>query len=307
MGRRRISRAAALLLLGTAAGLATCHLVPASGGSLAEHLAIQSLGLEIVLAAIALAVASLSRMPLGDRLGLGPSRVPAHLLLVLVVGAVAVSHGLDGVLELTGLREQSSLASFDFTLAGAQGRALVLALVGIGLAPGVAEELLCRGLVQRGLDARLRPAASVPLAAAFFGALHLDPVHAVFAAVLGLYLGVAAWLAGSIRAAIACHTVNNLLAVAVAARWPYLDVASPASTALGFALAAGCLWWVDRRAAAARLQGSRGGGAAPGVDPALQPAPRPADRLRGPVPGAADSNPPRRGGSGHPTAGVHTP
>jgi membrane protease YdiL (CAAX protease family) len=307
MDRRRNSRAAALLLLGAASGLATCRLTPRSEGSLAERLAIESLGLEIFLAAIALAAASLSRTPLRTRLGLGPGRLPGRWLAVLVVGAVSVSHGLDGVLELTGLREQSSLASFDFTLAGAQGRVLLLALVGIGVAPGIAEELLCRGLVQRGLEARLRPLVSVPLASAFFGALHLDPVHAVFAAVLGLYLGVAAWLAGSIRAAIACHAVNNLLAVAVAARWPQLDVAHPASTALGFALAAGCLWLVDRRAAAAGLQGSRGGGSAPPSDPALQPAPRPADRLRGPLPAAASTHRARRGGPGRPTAGVHTP
>ncbi len=263
MDRRRGVRALGLLLIGSLCGFATCHLAPPTGGSLAEQLAIHSLGLEIFLAAAALAGASLSRLPLRRRLGLGPSRIPAHQLAALVVGTIAVSHGLDGVIELLDLRAKSSLASFEFTLAGARGAALALALVGIGLAPAVAEELLCRGLVQRGLEARLPPVVAIPLASAFFGALHVDPVHAVFASLLGLYLGLAAYLAGSIRAAIACHAVNNLLAVAIAALWPGLEIADPVSTCAGFLLAAACLWWVDRLGAAARLERSRGGGAAP--------------------------------------------
>lgn len=264
MDRRRGARALGILLVGAGAGFATCHAGPPSGGSLAEHLAIDSLGLEIFLAGAAIAGASLSHIPLRRRLGLGRSRLSAQRLALLVVGAVAVSHGLDGVIELLDLREKSSLASFDFTLAGARGGALVLALVGIGIAPAIAEELLCRGLVQRGLAARFPPFVAVPLASAFFGALHVDPVHGIFASLLGLYLGLAAFLAGSTRAAIACHAVNNLLAVAVAAQWPQLELADPISTTGGFVLASACLWIVGRHTpAAAPLQGSRASASAP--------------------------------------------
>jgi len=264
MNRRRGVRALGILLLGAISGAVTCRATPPSGGSLAEHLAIDSLGLEIFLASTALAGASLSRAPLRRRLGLGRSRLSAPRLAILVVGTVAVSHGLDGVIELLDLREKSSLASFDFTLAGVRGGALVLALVGIGIAPAIGEELLCRGLVQRGLVARFRPSVAIPLAAAFFGALHVDPVHGVFAALLGLYLGLAAFLAGSTRAAIACHAVNNLLAVGMAALLPALEIANPASTAAGFVVAAGCLWAVDRSTpAAVPLESSHGNGSAP--------------------------------------------
>jgi len=261
MDRRRGSRAAALLLVGGAASLATCHL-PASSGSLAEHFALQSLGIEIALAAAALAGASLSRRPIRERLGLGPGRIPLRLVAVLAVGTIALSHALDGVLELTRLREQSSLASFDFALAGARGRDLALALFSIAIAPGIAEELLFRGFVQRGLEARLGPALAIVLAAALFGAFHGGLIYALAAGVLGLYLGLASQLAGSIRAAIVCHAANNLLAVAEAALWPELWNPDPATTAAGFAVAAACLWGVDRRVAPGRLHGSREGGAA---------------------------------------------
>ncbi|TFG95278.1 MAG: hypothetical protein E4H11_05305, partial [Myxococcales bacterium] len=88
MDRRRGARALLLLLLGASCGFATCSASPPSGGSLAEHLAIDSLGLEIFLAGIALAGASLSGTPLRRRLGLGPSRISARLFATLVVGTV---------------------------------------------------------------------------------------------------------------------------------------------------------------------------------------------------------------------------
>jgi membrane protease YdiL (CAAX protease family) len=269
MVRRRGAQALLLLLLGAITGLATCSALPSPGGSLAERFAIDSLGLEIFLAGFAFAGASLSRAPLRTRLGLGPSRISARMLATLVVGTVGVSHGLDGVIELLELRAKSSLANFEFTLAGARGSALAMALVGIGLAPAFAEELLCRGLVQRGLLSRLRPIVAIPLAAAFFGALHVDPVHAIFASLLGLYLGVVAFLAGSTWAAITCHAANNLLAVAVAACWPASELADPISTTLGFVLAAACLWVVDRRIPGVALEASRGSGAA--TSPAIAP------------------------------------
>jgi membrane protease YdiL (CAAX protease family) len=265
MDRGRGARALLLLLLGASCGFATCSASPLSGGSLAEHLAIDSLGLEIFLAGIALAGASLSGAPLRRRLGLGPSRISARLLAMLVVGALGVSHGLDGTIELLGLREKSSLASFDTTLAGARGGALVLALLGIGIAPAIAEELLCRGLVQRGLLARFRPLVAIPLASAFFGALHVDPVHAIFASLLGLYLGLAAYIAGSTRTAIACHAANNLLAVVVVACWPQLELADPRSTAAGFVLAALCLWAADKHRPAAALEESHWDGEATAI------------------------------------------
>jgi membrane protease YdiL (CAAX protease family) len=265
----RAARASLVLLLAATCGFATCRLTPASDGSPADRLAIQSLGLEIFLAGVALAAAAGTPNGLHARLGLGPLRIRVGSCALLVLGTLALSHGIDGLLELTRLREQSPLAGMDLALAGARGSELVLALVGIGLAPGIAEELLFRGLVQRGLARHLGPAAAICLAAVLFGAFHGPPVYAASTAVLGLYLGIAAHLAGGVRAAIACHTANNLLAVAVAARWPGLAPEGAASALLGFAAAFACLWCVARRAPAAGLEGSRDGGGAPPAAAAL--------------------------------------
>jgi membrane protease YdiL (CAAX protease family) len=123
----------------------------------------------------------------------------------------------------------------------------VLVLIGVGLAPGIAEELFCRGLVQRALVAPLGAPAAVTLGAILFGALHVDPVHAAFAALLGLYLGALCQLAGSVRAAIACHTANNLCAVVLASFEPRFDVPSWVSIAGGGGFALAALAWAARR------------------------------------------------------------
>jgi membrane protease YdiL (CAAX protease family) len=233
--------AAALCVLGTALGLGTCSLATESAANDAVALGIASLGLEIFLACVALGLALLSPLSLRARLGLGRGRLSCAALALLVLGTLALSQALDGLIEVLGLHQQSALAEFESTLAGASGWPLALALVGVGLAPGIGEELLCRGLVQRGLEPRLGRLPAILIAALFFGALHLETVHAVFAGILGLYLGVVAVLAGSTRAAILCHSVNNLAAVLYAARFPELTRPGVAGIALGLALAAGCL------------------------------------------------------------------
>jgi len=263
MPPHRLALAIAVGCLAVVAGLGTCALASEGSASAVSELAVTSLGLEIFLALAALAGGLLSRRPLAVRLGLGPARIPAACLALLVLGTLGVSHGLDGLLELSGLHERSALAEFDAALAGAGGKAFWLALLGIGLAPGVGEELLCRGLVQKGIEPALGPARAVVVAALVFGALHGDPIHGASAAILGLYLGTVVVLAGSVRAAILCHMVNNLVAVTTAARFPEAHIPGLASALTGFAVAAGCLWAVQRR--------RRGG--AWGVGDLGQPAP----------------------------------
>jgi membrane protease YdiL (CAAX protease family) len=203
-----------------------------------------------------------------------------------------VSHGLDGLLELSGLRERSALADFDAALAGAGGSAFWLALLGIGLAPGVGEELLCRGLVQKGIEPLLGPGRAVVAAALVFGALHGDPIHGASAAILGLYLGTVVVLAGSVRAAILCHTVNNLVAVTTAARLPEAHVPGLASAVIGFAVAAGCLWAVQRRRRGrARSTAAPGQPAAAGRAPAAAEQPPAARRAIGLQPKAGSDDP----------------
>lgn len=214
----------------------------------AEELAISSFVLEFVLAAVAIAGAAFSSRPLGERLGLGRGRLSAVSIGALALGTLGLSMALDGLLELSGWREQSAIAHFEAQVAGARGRALLLLCLGIGIAPGVAEELLCRGLVQRGLVSRLGAPAAIGVAAVVFGLLHAEPLYAALAAVLGVYLGIAAHLAGSVRAPMFCHALNNLVAVFAAAYGFGPSVPAALEVPLGTVVAAGGLWAAIRAA-----------------------------------------------------------
>ena len=148
-----------------------------------------------------------------QRLGLGPGRLGVPSLVLLVAGFAVFSNGLNALLIWIDVRDTGTLAELDATVAQAQTRAptFSLALLALGLAPGVGEEILFRGLLQRGLVPRIGALAGIVAAAAVFALAHLDPVHSSVALLLGVYLGSVAHLAGSVRASIACHVVNNTL------------------------------------------------------------------------------------------------
>jgi len=211
-------------------------------------LSISALGMELFLMGIALGGASVSHEPPTLRLGLDPGRLSSRDIALLALGTLALSHGIDGILQATGLREHGAIAEIDDQLRGAQGGTLVLAIVGIGIAPGIAEELLCRGWIQRGLEPRLGAPGAIAVATIVFGVLHGDLVHSAAAAGLGLYLGIVAWLAASIRASILCHAANNLVAVLTLAWEIPTGLASIWTMPLGLGVALGCLLIVWRSA-----------------------------------------------------------
>ncbi|MCH2169311.1 CPBP family intramembrane metalloprotease [Myxococcota bacterium] len=198
-----------------ATGISFClWALPLPAGSLIG-VAISTLGLESLLALVAISIAMRSPKPVGARLGLGPSRLSLRGTSVAILGTLALSHALDGVLSFTGLHESSILAHLNDLLSRAGPISIIVAMVGMGIAPAIGEEVLCRGLLQRGLAPRLGGVAAVTGSALIFGALHLEWIQGSAAFVLGLYLGTLAHVANSIRPAILCHAVNNVVAIGV--------------------------------------------------------------------------------------------
>jgi len=201
---------------------------------------LSALGIQFFLGFAAFAGAAMTREPAAARLGLGRGRLPWSLVLLGAVGTLGLSHSIDSALSLGGLRDESILAELDAYLVGAGGRALLLAVVGLGIAPGICEELLCRGLLQRGLARRYAAPAAIGIGALAFGAMHLEWIQGTAATLLGLYLGTIAFRAGSIRPAIFCHCCNNLTAIAIGVLEPG-GGPSLASAAVGFAVATAAL------------------------------------------------------------------
>lgn len=240
--RERIPLAVSLIAVSLVATLAISTRVT---GDVLLVLFANSFTVELWIATAAVVLALFARAPLRSTLGLERGRLSARELALLALGTLAASHALDGALELSGLGEESVLRELPGMLEGARGLRLLAAAMALALAPGIAEELLCRGLIQRGLARRFGARLAIPAGALLFGLLHVEPIHAGFATILGLYLGAAAYFADSTRAPIVCHTLNNLAAVGLAA-WVGSASASAWTVVAGGAVAIACLWAVGR-------------------------------------------------------------
>jgi membrane protease YdiL (CAAX protease family) len=83
----------------------------------------------------------------------------------------------------------------------------------IAVIPGVAEEFVFRGLVQRSFEKGMGPVRAFVVTGIVFGAFHLNPFSIVPLVTLGVYLGFLAWRADSIWVSVAAHFFNNLIPV----------------------------------------------------------------------------------------------
>jgi membrane protease YdiL (CAAX protease family) len=106
--------------------------------------------------------------------------------LALVVGFLVLSSWLGAALPLSFMAAWAVIGAF-------------------------CEEALFRGFVQGELVPRLGAVWGVLLTAGLFGLMHIDPVVALYAFILGTYMGFVTHLSGSARTAIVCHVAHNAL------------------------------------------------------------------------------------------------
>lgn len=79
----------------------------------------------------------------------------------------------------------------------------------IGVGPGIGEELMFRGFLGRGLVARHGPVVGVLLTSLLFGAVHLIPSQALFAALIGIALHFVYLMTRSLWLPMLIHFLNN--------------------------------------------------------------------------------------------------
>lgn len=150
-----------------------------------------------------------TRSPRGLRLRLVAGRASGAAILVMAIGVLALGQALESLAFVLGLATGGALEAIRSGLAEASGATLALAVLGIGVYAGFAEELFFRGFMQTRLRERWRPWVAITVTALGFGILHLDRVHATLAFFLGLYLGFLAERSRSIVPAVICHVLNN--------------------------------------------------------------------------------------------------
>ena len=92
---------------------------------------------------------------------------------------------------------------------------LPVVLLAVALVPAVCEEVLFRGVLLRGLAARIAPVAALLVSSAMFAVYHFKPVQMLPTFTLGLVLGAISLRAGSILPSALAHLLNNAMAIVV--------------------------------------------------------------------------------------------
>lgn len=199
----------AQLLSALAGQIASAVFHPAAhGGEVVVHVIPAMLASELALILVSLATPLMANLSLRESLDLQPSKAP--VFLAAAVGTVTLgplgdtlmtelsthfpNFTLGVVPELHELASQLPLAALWPTFA---------------LVPGVAEELLFRGVLQGALGRTLLGSLGAGLA---FAAFHVDPVHVAGVLPLGLFLSWVAYRSSTLVSMFA-HVANNSLAV----------------------------------------------------------------------------------------------
>jgi CAAX protease family protein len=100
-------------------------------------------------------------------------------------------------------------------VAGASAGGIVL----LSLMAGFGEEVLFRGVIQAGLADRLPAWLAVGIAALLFGVAHwLTMSYAVFATLIGVYLGILFLVTENLLAPIVTHALYDVVALSVLVR-----------------------------------------------------------------------------------------
>jgi len=151
---------------------------------------------------------SLTPMPVRERLGLlRPRPSWAIVPLVMIASWVSLAVGIGFALALALVVPPDPMVEQllnNITMGQAVPFVLFIALV-----PGIVEELLFRGYVQRRLLERWTPGAAIFVTSLLFAIVHLQPHHVALAFPIGLWLGIVAWKTGSVYPSIFCHAFIN--------------------------------------------------------------------------------------------------
>ena len=89
----------------------------------------------------------------------------------------------------------------------------IIALLGIAVTPAIFEELVFRGILQKGLLRSTKPKTAIIISSLMFMLMHLSVESMIFTFACGLILGYMSYKSGSIVPSMAFHFVNNSLAV----------------------------------------------------------------------------------------------
>lgn len=90
---------------------------------------------------------------------------------------------------------------------------MLLVIITISIIPAICEEVMFRGYIQRSFGFKFKPHIAALLTALFFALYHFNPYGIIPLAIIGFYLGFAAYKSQSLVIPIVLHFLNNFFAV----------------------------------------------------------------------------------------------
>jgi len=90
---------------------------------------------------------------------------------------------------------------------------MLLVIITISVVPAICEEVMFRGYIQRSFGFKFKPHIAAILTALFFALYHFNPYGLIPLAIIGFYLGFAAYTSQSLVIPIIIHFLNNFFAV----------------------------------------------------------------------------------------------
>jgi membrane protease YdiL (CAAX protease family) len=162
------------------------------------------------LLAVALIAPWVAGLPIRDALGLRPA--PPACFVAAALGTVMLGPAADALMRgMETLLPQLNLGVVALLHQLVRDVPLVVAWPVFALLPGLAEELMFRGLLQ---TAAGHSALAIVISALAFAIFHIDPHHIAGVLPLGFFLSWVASRCGTL-VTIFAHVVNNSVAIAV--------------------------------------------------------------------------------------------
>lgn len=131
------------------------------------------------------------------------------LSVILSMATVALSAILSSITELLPPMPENMEQAMEMLMEGP----LWATLLSVSVMAPFFEELLCRGLILRGLLQRTSPAIAITVSSVFFALLHANIWQGIPALGMGLMFGYVYYKTGSLKLTMLMHCVNNTFSV----------------------------------------------------------------------------------------------
>jgi membrane protease YdiL (CAAX protease family) len=176
-------------------------------------------GGQSLLVVAAMAAAAILQTPnwgLGPNISFSLQAIATGTLAALPLGIFAaamdiIEESVPALQDVSKATQRSILTLLGGTFKPVLGLATALAL---GLAAGIGEEMLFRGVLQYELVARWGPVIGVGIASLVFGALHaVTPLYAGLAGIASVYFGYLYLVTDNLAIPVVCHAFYDVCAL----------------------------------------------------------------------------------------------